>query len=166
MSQLFFVKVSSQKLIKIVVQIADKIWRQHYPPIIGLCQVEYMLDKFQSSAAIAAQVRKGFEYFLIEQQAGNYIGYIAIFARGQEMFLSKIYIDIAYRSRGYGREAISFITRLARDKGCFRITLAVNKNNINAINFYKKCGFLKIGSTIQDIGAGFIMDDYRMEKIV
>jgi RimJ/RimL family protein N-acetyltransferase len=40
----------------------------------------------------------------------------------------------------------------------------VNKNNVNSIKVYEKLGFKKTGPVIQDIGNGFVMDDYKMEK--
>jgi ribosomal protein S18 acetylase RimI-like enzyme len=44
--------------------------------------------------------------------------------------------------------------------------LTVNKNNVNAIKAYEKMGFRNVGSLVQDIGDGFVMDDYAMEKTV
>ena len=32
--------------------LADTIWREHYIPIVGKPQIDYMLDKFQSLRAI------------------------------------------------------------------------------------------------------------------
>ena len=37
-------------------------------------------------------------------------------------------------------------------------------NNIGAISAYEKLGFRKVGSLVQDIGSGFVMDDFAMEK--
>jgi hypothetical protein len=31
---------------------------------------------------------------------------------------------------------------------------------------YEKIGFKNVGSLVQDIGSGFVMDDYKMEKTV
>jgi diamine N-acetyltransferase len=42
--------------------------------------------------------------------------------------------------------------------------LTVNKNNTGAISVYEKIGFRNVGSLVQDIGSGFVMDDYAMEK--
>lgn len=44
--------------------------------------------------------------------------------------------------------------------------LTVNKNNVKAIRAYEKTGFKNIGSLVQDIGNGFVMDDYKMEQTV
>jgi ribosomal protein S18 acetylase RimI-like enzyme len=55
---------------------------------------------------------------------------------------------------------------LAREGGLRKIVLTVNKNNTNAIRAYERIGFKKTGSLVQDIGSGFVMDDYAMEKTV
>ena len=47
-----------------------------------------------------------------------------------------------------------------------KIWLTVNKYNTAAIKAYKKMGFINIAAITQDIGNGFIMDDYKMEKII
>ena len=42
--------------------------------------------------------------------------------------------------------------------------LNVNKYN-NALHFYLKQGFFKIREEVIDIGNGYVMDDYVMEKM-
>ena len=43
------------------------------------------------------------------------------------------------------------------------IWLTVNKNNSGSIEAYKRMGFNIIDKIITDIGAGFVMDDYKMQ---
>ena len=61
---------------------------------------------------------------------------------------------------------ISYLETLAKEKSLNRISLTVNKDNTGSINMYKKVGFLICGTAVKDIGEGFIMDDYQMEKRV
>jgi len=42
--------------------------------------------------------------------------------------------------------------------------LTVNKDNADSIAFYRRVGFRIAGSSVMDIGGGFVMDDYRMVK--
>jgi len=44
--------------------------------------------------------------------------------------------------------------------------LTVNKDNADSIAFYRRVGFGIAGSSVTDIGGGFVMDDYRMSKSV
>lgn len=165
MGKIEVIKVSNQELIGVIEALAGEIWREYYTPIIGKEQVCYMLDKFQSKAAISRQIKSGFLYFLIKKDAGC-IGYIGAVPRGNELFLSKLYLTSEYRRKGYGRQAIDFIEGLAKEKKCSKITLTVNKNNLDTIKAYQRCGFANTGPVVQDIGNGFVMDDYKMEKAV
>ena len=44
------------------------------------------------------------------------------------------------------------------------MSLAVNKRNEKAIGSDKKYGFVVREAIVDDIGRGFVMDDYVMEK--
>ena len=104
-------------------------------------------------------------YFLIEER-GDYVGYIAVKPDKGELFLSKIYVRVPERGKGFGGTAMQFVEELARRLDLDRITLTVNRNNISAIAAYERMGFRNLGPVVQDIGKGFIMDDFRMEKII
>lgn len=160
-----FIKISTEHQIKVVESLAREIWTEHYISIIGKEQVDYMLGRFQSKHAISQQIRTGVLYFLMEE-GHEFIGYIAVEPRGDELFLSKIYVKSGRRGKGYGRKAVQYAEMLAQERGLRRIVLTVNKNNVIAIKAYEKTGFRNIGSLVQEIGSGFVMDDYKMEKAV
>jgi ribosomal protein S18 acetylase RimI-like enzyme len=46
--------------------------------------------------------------------------------------------------------------------GAREVSLFVNKNNQKAIRAYERAGFVIAESVINEFGAGFVMDDYRM----
>lgn len=158
-----FVEVSTEYQIEIVESLAREIWTEHYIPIIGKEQVDYMLATFQSRRAIGEQIRTGVAYFLIKEDDAH-IGYMAVQPKGRELFLSKVYVKSSRRGLGYGRKAVQFAEKVAKDLGLNKIVLTVNKNNVNSIRAYEKIGFRNAGSVVQDIGSGFVMDDYKMEK--
>lgn len=165
MNRIRFVKVIDQALIEKTAALAEEIWREHYTPFIGQAQVDYMLARFQSPNAIRAQVEEeGYRYFLLQNKAGDFIGYLGFVLRDEALFLSKFYIRSPDRGRGYAREAMTFLEDAAKTAGCTKIALTVNKNNSGSIKAYEMLGFFKTASIVQDIGNGFVMDDYRMEK--
>ena len=158
-----YTQVITDSQIRTTAGLARDIWAEHYIAIIGINQVDYMIDKFQSEDAIADQVQnKGYIYYLIEEKK-QAIGYFAVIQEDDALFLSKLYIQKTMRRKGIGRKTIDFIKIIALEKGLGRITLTVNKNNIGPIAAYEKFGFVNIGPVVQDIGGGFIMDDYKME---
>lgn len=158
-----FIKVATNQHIEAVEALAKEIWTGHYTPIIGKDQVEYMLARFQSAQAISEQIANGYLYFLIEEDE-QFIGYVSVQPKKQELFLSKIYVKASCRGKGYGRKAVGFVEELANKNGLNKIVLTVNKNNVLAIKAYETLGFKKVEALVQDIGNGFVMDDYRMEK--
>ncbi len=158
-----FLEVDNDNLIEKTAGLAAEIWTEHYLPIIGPEQVKYMLDKFQSAAAIAGQIHKGYRYFLIEDEM-DYVGYFAARFDNDALFLSKFYVKKSCRGKGLGRATFNFIEKLAMDNGLELITLTVNKRNKDSIKVYKKLGFIIAEKVVTDIGNGFVMDDYKMEK--
>jgi RimJ/RimL family protein N-acetyltransferase len=144
-------------------EMANIIWHEHYTPIIGVEQVIYMLDKFQSVASMSDQIEKGYQYFLILQDKAH-VGYLSFVKRDDELFLSKIYILEQFRGQGIGRVAFRFIETKAKENSCKKIGLTVNKYNSNSIRAYERAGFENVGAIVQDIGNNFVMDDYIMQK--
>ena len=46
---------------KTITDLATVIWQEHYTPIIGVGQVAYMLDNFQSVSAIESQIQQKYQ---------------------------------------------------------------------------------------------------------
>jgi len=154
-----FVEVITDELIQRVVVFADQTWREHYPAIIGEEQVDYMLSEFQSLEAIRDQIDKGMEYYLVTRDEEE-AGYFAVQKEEGALFLSKLYIKRSESGRGLGGQVLEFIQNHWNPE---RIILTVNKGNSQSIQFYENRGFAKTGEVVQEIGNGFVMDDYRME---
>jgi RimJ/RimL family protein N-acetyltransferase len=162
---MYIEKISDENQIEIIEDLANEIWSEYFTAIIGKAQVDYMLEKFQSKKAIYEQIKNGYLYFLINSNSES-IGYIGVLLKEHELFLSKLYIKLSERNRGYGRSAIMFLEKLAIGKGLDKISLTVNRYNSDTIQAYKKFGFENTGTVVQDIGNGFVMDDYKMERVV
>ncbi|MFL1012821.1 GNAT family N-acetyltransferase [Flavisericum labens] len=146
-------------------ELADVIWREHYIPIVGKPQIDYMLEKFQSADAVKDQIAKEFEYYLLKYNQ-THVGYISVKREEHALFLSKIYILSAYRGRKIGKVAIQFVEEKARNYQLGQVRLTVNKHNTKAIEAYTNLGFENVGPLVTDIGQGFIMDDYQLVKSV
>lgn len=149
----------------LIEQLANTIWHEHYTPIIGLDQVEYMLDKYQSVESMKNQIKRGYSYYIINYNSRS-VGYLSFNKERNIIFLSKIYVLHSFRGKKIGKTAISFVESIAKEYGLSKIHLGVNKYNVKAIQTYEKLGFKKVGPSITDIGSGFIMDDFKMEKVL
>ena len=142
--------------------LASAIVKEHYDPILGSEQNNYMIEKFQSVPAITDQLGHGYQYYLVQQDNGADIGFMAMYPRGNELYLSKFYLHKDYRGRGLSRQMLSFVEQQARKAGADAITLNVNKYN-SAVYAYEKLGFHRIRDEVNDIGHGYVMDDYVYE---
>ena len=149
--------------INVVINLANTIWTEHYTPIIGKDQVAYMLRTYHSFHSISEQVNdKNIFYYLMLRDSSP-VGYVGIRVEEKSLFLSKIYILSQERGYGLGRQSIEFIREFALSKQLEKITLTVNKNNVDTIASYKKMGFKITGNLCSDIGEGYVMDDFAME---
>ncbi len=160
-----FLKASKNEHFKTIEILADTIWREHYIPIIGKPQVDYMLDKFQSATTVEQQVSEGYQYYILKSET-KYVGYVSIKKEAQDLFLSKLYLLKSERGKGFGKNAMSFVENKAKELACDSISLTVNKGNTNSIKAYKNLGFENLCAIVIDIGNGFVMDDYKMRKQV
>ena len=167
-----FVPVRTPEALGTVAALAEEIWYEFYVPLIGRAQVDYMVGKFQNVAAMQSQIDQGYEYFLVRQEdasgsatsIGRDIGYCALQQQSDgALFLSKFYLHKSARGAGTGRKCIEFIEGLARRRGLSLLWLTVNKGN-PSVQAYQRLGVRIAADLVMDIGGGFVMDDYRMEK--
>jgi diamine N-acetyltransferase len=164
MPQMVFRLVDSAADVLTVERLASQIWQEYYNSIIGAEQVGYMLQNFQSVAAINGQITEGYCYYLIVYD-NEPIGYLSVLKKPEagQLFLSKLYLLATQRGHGAGRHAIKFLIKLTRKARLEKIALMVSKKNSAAIGFYERCGFKNAGPIVKDIGGGFVMDDWSME---
>lgn len=147
-------------------QLASDIWHEYWPAIIGEAQTDYMVEKFQSLPAITRDMAENaYEYWFIRADDGRTVGYTGGHAEPEtsRYFISKIYLLADERGRGFASATIRFYEQLCRDRGLHAAYLTVNKHNELGIRAYVGKGFKTIESVVNDIGNGFVMDDYVMQ---
>ncbi len=162
-----FIEVHSKQQIADIADLAQEIWQEHYLPIVGKQQIDYMLEKFQCERAIAKQLTDGYEFYSVTYDKRN-IGYMAVISNMSELSLmiSKIYVRKSDRGHGLGKQMLEFVEALCHQRSIKKIWLTVNKNNKHSIEWYSQMGFTNIGPIVHDIGGGFVMDDFKMEKLI
>jgi GNAT superfamily N-acetyltransferase len=154
-------KVSAENDIQLVSTLSKLIWHQHYPSIITVEQIDYMLAKFHSPQVLTQQIESGQAYFLIQVDEAS-IGYCSFTEKEQGVyFLNKFYIDQAQQGKGIGKVVFQLLLKEMHQP--LRITLQVNRRNINSVNFYFKVGFTIAEAKDFPIGDGYSMDDFIME---
>ena len=156
------IKKIEENEIPMLSSLATSILREHFDPIIGKTQNDYMLEKYQSINAIKHQFEKDYLYFWVKYENKN-AGFIAFYPIENKLYLSKFYLEREYRGKNISRKMFEFIVNYAKQKKLISIYLNVNKNNEIPIKVYEHFGFIKIREEKNDIGNGFYMDDYVYE---
>jgi len=146
-------------------QLAGEIWRACYPEIITTAQIEYMLAQMYSLETLRKEI---FSEGICYQRllvAGESVGFASYGPAGSSAYkLNKLYLAPERHGCGLGRVLLRHCEEKIRGLGARRLILNVNKHNAKAIAFYQREGFTIVESVIVDIGGGFVMDDYVMEK--
>ncbi|AZN41501.1 GNAT family N-acetyltransferase [Paenibacillus albus] len=164
--KLTFPPVETEEQIMELAQLAAEIWREYYVSIITMEQIDFMIGKFQSAQAIKDQIhQQGYEYYSI-QNDGHAVGYMSVRQEEGKLFLSKFYIAKEHRGHGYASKAMVFLVQLCQERSLSDIWLTVNRHNEASIAVYEKKGFQIVREQVADIGNGYVMDDYVMEKAI
>ena len=151
-----------------IVALAARIWHDHYPAIIGVAQIEYMLKQRYDPAVVRAELGRSdvwWDKLIVGEDLCGFSSYL-LAAEPATVKLDKLYVRTRCQSHGYGGMLIARAVDEARRQGCKRLVLAVNRNNASAIGAYLKHGFRIANAVVKDIGGGFVMNDYIMEKSV
>jgi ribosomal protein S18 acetylase RimI-like enzyme len=148
--------------------LAHAIWHAHYPGIISREQIDYMLAQRYSPEVIAAELARPDCWWRLARLGGEPVAFAscALDTAPRAMKLDKLYVLPERQRGGIGGALLEQVLGIARQTGCERLWLAVNKNNAGAIAAYRRHGFAIRASVVKDIGGGFVMDDYIMERPV
>jgi ribosomal protein S18 acetylase RimI-like enzyme len=152
--------------IECVSALAREIWLAHYPGIISVEQIEYMLAQRYCPATIRAELAQGCCSWDVLVCGGDIVGFASCFPADETgaMKFDKLYVHPRCQRRGYGGMLIEHVCAKTAQSGLRRLMLAVNKYNRNAIDAYSKHGFKIREAIVKDIGGGFVMDDYIMVR--
>lgn len=162
---MIFLRKAKAEEIAIISDLAEQIWPQTYSAYISEEQLRFMLDKMYNKGELLSQLQNG-HTFIIASENGKDVGFAGfsiIDPRKKTYKLHKLYVLPEMHGKGVGKILINEVVNLALHEGGKSLQLNVNRNN-NAKDFYLKAGF-NIKETVDlDIGNGFFMNDYIMER--
>jgi ribosomal protein S18 acetylase RimI-like enzyme len=149
-----------------IARLGEAIWREYYPSMISLAQIDYMLaGRFapERLRQYANAQDRGLFLVRIDGEPAGYFSY-ALTSNPAEMKLEQLYLLERYRGQGVGKRMLGAVEAQANAHGCRALILTVNKGNAGAIAIYRKAGFTVREAAVFDIGNGYVMDDYVMHK--
>jgi GNAT superfamily N-acetyltransferase len=156
------INLATKAQIPLLYELAEEIWYDHYPSIVSLEQIDYMLKTFYSPAMLAELMDKGQMFYLIEENEKP-VGYLAVTEKATgQWFMNKFYVQSTVQGKGLGAEVLKIWEAKVNPQ---TLQLQVNRKNYKSINFYFKCGFRIVKVADFEIGNGFSMDDFIMEKV-
>lgn len=145
-------------------RIARQTWPDTFGSILTMEQIQYMLHWMYNQQAINEQVdQKGHVFLMASDDAGEAVGYASYEHQNKLTKIHKIYLLPQTQGQGIGRLLIEEVIQRALTGGKTALSLNVNRQN-QAVQFYERLGFTVVATQDIDIGNGFLMQDYVMQK--
>ncbi|KIO51976.1 GNAT family N-acetyltransferase [Flavobacterium hibernum] len=152
--------------IKTIQEITNITWPITYGEILSKEQLDYMLGLFYSEEALAKQIENKEQLFYLISDSESIIGFIGIehnYKNEAITKIHKIYLLPETQGKGIGKKVFDEIQNMALENNSKALLLNVNRFN-TALGFYKKIGFQVAEEVNIEIGNGYLMEDYVMEK--
>lgn len=153
--------------IESIQDIASKTWPEAYVGIISEEQISYMLKKMYNKGELLSQFQQGYTFLMAEENNKD-LGF-AVFSIVDSTLrifkLHKLYVLPETHGKGVGKLLINEVVNLAKRAGGVSLELNVNRDN-KATAFYERAGFTVKETVDLDIGNGFLMNDYVMQKVL
>jgi diamine N-acetyltransferase len=149
--------------IKYIQDIVTKTWPATYTSILGKDQVDYMIGKFYSTPSLEEQM-KNLHHFFLALNDYSPVGFASFsHVEGKTYKLQKLYVLPDIQKKGIGKMLLETVETVAKSMGGQILQLNVNRHN-KAKKYYEKNEFIVVKEEDIDIGNGYYMNDYVMEK--
>jgi ribosomal protein S18 acetylase RimI-like enzyme len=159
------IRPAEKKDLPTIRELAMQIWPVAYADILSQAQLDYMLEMMYSLPSLEKQFGILQHQFILVSEDENPAGFASFSAHEDSpvYHLHKLYVLPGEQGKHYGQLMVDYVSdRVKIDRGK-ALQLNVNRNN-KAIGFYKKLGFKIIREVDNEIGEGFFMNDFVMEK--
>ena len=164
MKQVPEISIISEKEIDTIITLANSIWPATYKTILTAEQITYMLELFYSTDSLKDQLKNQHHRFIVAKCNDEAVGFASYSQTKPGIHkLHKLYVEQALQGQGIGKFMIGYIISELKTTGAEALVLNVNRQN-PAIRFYEKAGFQIVSEEDIDIGNGYFMNDYVMQK--
>lgn len=149
----------------IVNQLAKEIWPEAFKDILSTEQIAYMLDWMYNINTLEDQAKIGHLFYIITKDGipEGFMGLEPNYPDAGTLRIHKIYVKPAKHKSGLGKELLLKAEEIAQSLDFTSLNLNVNRFN-KAVGFYEYFGFKITKEEDIDIGRGYLMEDYVMEK--
>jgi ribosomal protein S18 acetylase RimI-like enzyme len=162
------IEINTDQCFSDIRDIANEVWPVAYGAILSAAQLEYMMEMMYSLPSLLKQVTDKKHHFIVAKEDEVCLGFASFefnFNGTNKTKIHKIYVYTHQQGKGIGKHLIDFIANQATVGHQQALVLNVNRNN-SALHFYQQIGFAIQGEEDIDIGNGYLMEDYIMEKSI
>ena len=163
---MFQIENATTKDIDVIQLLAHQIWPHAYGSILSAAQLQYMLELIYSHSSLQNQMENLHHSFILIKTGSAVIGFASYSPHsdnGNIFHLNKLYVHPSEQGKNAGKQMLGFIIDDIKRKKAISLQLNVNRFN-KAIHFYQKNGFYILREEDIDIGHGYLMNDYILEK--
>jgi putative acetyltransferase len=122
-------------------------WRQAYPSINFDARVDWWRERWRTEMVPVAQI-------VVAEQNGAMVGFVTIDGTG---YLDQLVVSPAQWGSDVSRALVDETKRLSPTG----VTLKVNADNIRAIKFYMRNGFVKTGDEVNTSGRAVDLMEWK-----
>jgi ribosomal protein S18 acetylase RimI-like enzyme len=157
----------------LLAEMGARTFRDSYAHLNRPQDIEKYVAANFSLAQLGKELRDPAATFLLATEAGTDVGYIKLRDGGKPdsvsgptpVELERIYVERQTIGKGYGSALMAACLEAAQQAGFKTVWLGVWEKNQRAIRFYKKWGFLVVGTQTFVLGDA-VQSDYVMARSV
>ena len=160
------IRIATINDIPLIRHMAEQVFPETYKHIITPEQCDYMMDMMYSEESLRRQITVEHHVYQLLFADGEAAGYVSVQPIESDLYeLQKIYVLPRFQGRHLGKTLFSAAVSLVKQwhPDACRIFLHVNRYN-KAKAFYEHLGLKVTKQGDYDIGNGYFMNDYIMEK--
>jgi GNAT superfamily N-acetyltransferase len=167
------IRQASHDEVETVTEIGLRTFRDAFGPDNDPDDMEKYLAMAFDPEQIATELADPSSRFLLAYVGKEAVGYAKLKVGGapdcvrgpNPVELVRLYLDQSVLGKGYGDVLIEACFEQARDNGCQTVWLGVWEHNERAKTFYRKWGFIEVGSHAFTVGND-VQTDLIMERHV
>lgn len=137
---IYFQQVFDNTLIKVLSKISIEIYKDFHKELSEE-DIDKAIELYYTPSAIKKSLRNGRTYYVVNSNLTT-IGHFSYERHGNKIFIHEIYLKEEYRNQKIGSQ----ILRTIRDNFNEGLMVMVDKNNTNAIEFFKHHNFIETGN--------------------
>ena len=160
-----FEELTTPGSLQIIRDIASDIWPKTFAKILSPKQISYMMKMMYAPEVMEKELASGyhFEIIRVDRTPAGYFSW-SPYDLPETAKLHKVYLLEKFHGMGIGSMMLKQAEMRAKKAGFSRLRLNVNKYNERAKKAYSRNDFATVEAVKIDIGNGFFMDDFVMEK--